>query len=83
MIDIKFECKSVRRTNERCRGEMRVYAERCRIDRFVRSRFSERGPGRVVCSSAATFGSEHSLHIELSAPTDILAEMPCPAAGSA
>jgi hypothetical protein len=85
MIDIKFECKSVRQTNERTlQGEIRVgAAQRYRIDRLMRSPPSERRPGHVFWPSTATFGSEHNLHIELSVPTNILAEMPCPAAGSA
>jgi hypothetical protein len=80
MIDIEFECKSVRSTNESCRGEY-VYAACCRIDRLVRSPFSDGGPCRVFRSSATTIGAEHNLHIELSA--EILAKMLCLTAGSA
>jgi len=68
--------------NERkLQGGIRVYAARCRIDRLVRSPLSGGGPRRVFCSSAVTIGTEHSLHIELSA--DISAKMLCPTAGSA
>ena len=80
MIDIEFECKSVRPTNESCRGEIRVCAVRRRID-LVHSPFTDGGPCRVFCSSATTSGSEHNLRIELFA--DILAKMLCLAAGSA
>jgi len=52
--------------NERkLQGGLPVYIACCRIDRIVRSPFSD--GGRVFCSSAAMIASEHHLQNELSA----------------
>ena len=73
--------QTVRRKSERNKGGKLLVPARCdRIDRHKRDR---REPPLVLCQLATTTGFECDRHVYSPSLTHVLAEMPCPAAGSA
>jgi hypothetical protein len=81
MLEIEFECKSVRRTSERCnKGGLRVHAVRYPVDNPALSPFCNRG---VLLAAMGGLAFTHTLHEQPFAQLYLSAATPGPPAGSA